>query len=97
MSNEYDKIIDELKDKITQIILLYTNSEKKLLSLQSNNITLIEELNEKEEKYKELEESYKNLKLAKVINANTKDLQQTKVKINKIVREVDNCISLLNK
>ena len=97
MSNEYDEIIEELKEKITQIILLYTDSNKRLENLQSENNKLKEELNEKKNQFKELEEGYKNLKSAKVISANSKDLQQTKHKINKIVREVDNCISLLNK
>ena len=44
-----------------------------------------------------LEQKYENLKLAKMLVAPDEDNRDAKSKIQKLVREIDKCIALLNK
>ena len=42
------------------------------------------------------ETSYTNLKTATTISLNGSDVKETKLRLSKLVREVDKCIALLN-
>ena len=44
----------------------------------------------------ELEVNYTNLKTATAISLNGSDVKETKLRLSKLVREVDKCIALLN-
>jgi translation elongation factor EF-Tu-like GTPase len=46
--------------------------------------------------YRELELNYTNLKTATTISLNGSDVKETKLRLSKLVREVDKCIALLN-
>ena len=46
--------------------------------------------------YDELEVNYTNLKTATAISLNGSDVKETKLRLSKLVREVDKCIALLN-
>jgi hypothetical protein len=96
MFKVFDEITINLKDKIFQLITLH---EK----LKEDNKKKIEECkNLKEELIKiknlniDLEKKYETLKLAKIIELTSEDTHKTKLQLNKIVREIDNCIALLN-
>ena len=45
---------------------------------------------------KELEVRYTNLKMARTISIHDKDINDTKQRLSRLVREVDKCIALLN-
>jgi hypothetical protein len=45
----------------------------------------------------DLDHRYNTLKLAKSLTGDGKDSQDAKLKINRIVREIDKCIALLNR
>ena len=46
--------------------------------------------------YQEREFNYTNLKTATAISLNGSDVKETKLRLSKLVREVDKCIALLN-
>jgi hypothetical protein len=96
MDDEYQNIVNELKSKIRKLIDLYENSEKEKVQLQEDNNKLRNLLTQKEEDYSGLEEKYNRLELAKSL-ASVESAHDAKIKINRIVREIDNCIALLNK
>ena len=51
-----------------------------------------------ENKLDELEKKYENLKIAKVLSSVPgEDVHETKLQVNRIVREIDKCIALLNR
>ena len=51
-----------------------------------------------ENKLEELNKKYENLKIAKVLSSVPgEDVHETKLQVNKIVREIDKCIALLNR
>ncbi|PLX07404.1 MAG: hypothetical protein C0596_10700 [Marinilabiliales bacterium] len=97
MNEEYNKILSTLNDNIQKVILLY-NKEKELNGELSAEVEkLNEELNIYKQKNKDLENKYDNLKMAKALNLESGDNNDAKLKLNKIIREIDNCIALLNK
>lgn len=46
---------------------------------------------------KDLEQKYNTLKLAKMLSSDTEEGHDAKIKVNRIVREIDKCIALLNR
>ena len=73
------------------------------VALQRENAELYEELEKKEKEIAALQqqvtqhkEDYNNLRLAKMIEISDSDFKETKQKITNLVREVNNCINLLN-
>ncbi len=96
MIEDKNEIINELKQKVYKIISLYNESIKKNYNLEQKNIELLNKLNNSKNEIKKLQEKYDLLKIAKTVSTNVKDVNDTKNKINRIIREVDKCIALLN-
>lgn len=72
--------------------------------LQSRNRELTKLIEEKENSLKEiqmrclsLEANYNNLKQAKIISLSDAEIGQTRERLSKLVREIDQCINSLNK
>ena len=73
------------------------------VALQRENAELYEELEKKEKEIDALQqqaaqykEDYNNLRLARMIEISDSDFKDAKQKITNLVREVNNCINLLN-
>lgn len=85
------KNVDELYDKINQLLksydLLKKNNDKILEDLNSVNISLLK----KEDEIKKLKEKYDSLKFSNIIY-NQSDKKLAKKKIRKMIDEIDNCI-----
>jgi predicted nuclease with TOPRIM domain len=93
---EQNNVVEELKQKIESLIELYENSKQQISHLQEENNKLKNQINQKDTELANLKEKYSRLELAKSI-ASSETTHDAKIKINRIVREIDNCISLLNK
>lgn len=96
MTGKSDKIYSVLEARIRQLMFMIENLEKERNSLQ-------EELSNEKSKYIELEKQkeelfsrYVNLKIAKTFSPDTADFKDGKARLNKLVREIDKCIALLN-
>ena len=85
------KNVDELYDKINQLLksydLLKKNNDKILEDLNSVRISLLN----KEDEIKKLKEKYDSLKFSNIIY-NQSDKKLAKKKIRKMIDEIDNCI-----
>ena len=57
---------------------------------------IINELETSKNTIRELEKKLEKLQLIKAFGASSVDVKEAKQKINKIVREIDKCISMLN-
>ena len=88
------------KKLFVQIQLLLSNFCFDLKRENAELKQLLEEEKKENERilaeYKELERSYTNLKTATAISLNGSDVKETKLRLSKLVREVDKCIALLN-
>ena len=85
------KNVDELSDKINQLLksydLLKKNNDKILEDLNSVKISLLN----KDDEIKRLKEKYDSLKFSNIIY-NQSDKKLAKKKIRKMIDEIDNCI-----
>ena len=85
------KNVDELYDKINQLLksydLLKKNNDKILEDLNSVKISLLN----KDDEIKRLKEKYDSLKFSNIIY-NQSDKKLAKKKIRKMIDEIDNCI-----
>lgn len=97
MDANTSEISNNIKNKIQILVSAYerVKQENEMLSLQK--VELENKLNQKEQVISELEERCSRLKLAKALNADGSDLHDAKIKVNRIVREIDRCIALLNR
>lgn len=97
MSVDQVYIIDDLKQKFQslreRLVEQKTSNEK----LNAENTSLDDKLREQEEEIKELKQQNNTLKLAKAFTAEGEESQDAKLQINRIVREIDKCIALLNR
>lgn len=96
MTDEEKRIMKTFEARVRQLLLQYSE-------LQKENADLYTELEEKEAEIdrlrKEVSQSkndYANLKLAKMIEISDNDMKEAKLKISRLVREVDKCIGLLS-
>lgn len=95
---ETEQLIDSFKSKFSTLAERYKALKSENVRLGEENAILRQKL---EEKNKEIESNKKEQNTQQLANtflaASGNDPQEAKNKINKIVREIDNCIALLNR
>ncbi len=96
MNDEYNDILSTLHSNINKIILLYNDEKQRNIELSNEVKKLNDELNIFKEKNETLTKQYDNLKLAKTLAEIEGNENDAKIKLNKIIREINNCIALLN-
>lgn len=98
MSETFDVLYKSLESKILKLQqwaleLKHENAQLKEQILHSN-----EKMNQMQLQLKECEDKYKLLKEAGVMSMiEKKDVDQTRQRINSLVREIDECIALITK
>ena len=94
---ENETIVNSLEVKINKLISLQVELKKDNQRLISENEELQNVLKLKDSEVKDLNSKYETLKLAKQLVSGGDDTHEAKLKVNRIVREIDKCIALLNK
>ena len=94
---EQETIVNSLEDKIKKLISLLVQVRAENQKLSDENSKLTHALLGKDNEIKELQEKYEQLKFAKLLSTGGDEVHSAKLKVNKIVREIDKCIALLNK
>lgn len=97
MDEDYKDIIIKLNDNIQSLMASYSTIKEDNIILSNEVNKLNSELNIYKEKLEEIENKYNNLRLARSIADGDSDNKDVKLKLNRIIREIDNCIALLNK
>ncbi len=97
MSVEQVDILEGIKDKIQSVKgrMREQLDENNRLKLKNEGLQLM--VQQKQSLIDELEEKNQQLSLAKSIMADSADAHDAKIRINRIVREIDKCIALLNR
>ena len=96
MTDKEKKLLSTFETKLRHLIYLHDKLKKEnadlkqLLDAEKLKCQEVEAIN------KELETCYMNLKTATTINLSRSDVKDTKLRLSKLVREVDKCIALLN-
>lgn len=97
MSVQQNQISEGIKQKVQLLVSALEKVKQENELLQVQNIELKKQMNEKEQAYNELKEHFERLKFAKSLQATNQEVHDAKIKVNRIVREIDNCIALLNR
>jgi len=97
MNQEANEIVQSLKDRISELISLYEKTRDEKEALIHEKMELMEKFETLTREKEDLDHRYNTLKLAKSLTGDGKDSQDAKLKINRIVREIDKCIALLNR
>ena len=97
MSIEQTEILEGIKGKIQSVkaMLLEQRDQNQVLSEQ--NEVLQKEVQHKQSVINELKEKNQKMSLVKGILAESETSDDARVRINRIVREIDKCIALLNR
>lgn len=97
MIETQENSFDVLKSKVKRIVDLYEKEKEKNGLLLKEKQELIDSYRIAEIKMKDLNIKYNKLKLAKIIVASSNDMHDAKLKVNRMLREIDRCIALLNR
>ena len=97
MSSAQENALELLQQQISRVLELYSSRKKEIEQLKKHNDELEERSRLESEKIKNLEEKYNKLKISKALIASSKDVHDAKLKVNRLVREIDKCIALLNR
>ena len=96
MTTEERQSMKQFEAKVRQLIAQFR-------VLKQENADLYAELEGKEEEIKTLKadlaqskNDYNNLKLAKMIEVSDADVKESKMKITRLVREINKCINMLS-
>ena len=96
MSANHEELLKELRVNLKKLYSLYERTKSEKQELLQRNSDLEELILERDNTIKELEEQNNTIKIAKAL-VTGEDTHDAKIKINRIVREIDKCIALLNK
>jgi len=97
MGSAQEEALELFQQRVQRVLELYTSRKEENEQLKKQNRELEEKIQLEQEKIKELEEKYSKLKISKALIASGNDVHDAKLKVNRLVREIDKCIALLNR
>ena len=92
-----EDIISSLKEKIKRVIRVADELKANNLQLQQQVDELTGQICVKNQEMEVLESKYQSLKLTKTMISSPEDIRNVKFQVNRMVREIDKCIALLNR
>lgn len=96
MSANPKSLLDALNAKIKEMVRRYEALKERAETLEQRVEQQSEEISALQEELKEMSIKYQNLKTAKGLSFGMEDVREARNRFNKLVREIDKCISLLN-
>ena len=92
-----EDIISLLEEKIIQVIRVAEGLKANNLQLQQQVDELTGRLRVRDQEMEVLESKYQSLKLTKTMTSSPEDVRNVKFQVNRMVREIDKCIALMNR
>lgn len=96
MTEEDKKLLGTFEARLRHFMYLHDELKHENAKLKQLLAEKDEEVKRLNNSRKELEAMYTNLKMARTISIRDKDINDTKLRLSRLVREVDKCIALLN-
>lgn len=97
MSGQGYEELKLLNRKIDEFVNSYSNLKAECENLKSEKEALKIVLQNRETEMKELEKKYERVKLSGALLGDGENATEAKKKITELVREIDNCIALLDR
>ena len=92
---ELSEVVVTLDDKVNSLVKEYTKIKTKNEDLSCLVEELQGKLKEKNAEVLYLREKYQRTKVASALSGSDEGVRETKLKINRLVREIDGCIALM--
>ena len=96
MTNKYEELIHAFETKLRKLILEYKSLENQNLALKSELDRKHTDLMEAHQEVLDLRKNYDHLRIARDLGINEESRNESKQRINKMVREIDKCLTLLD-
>jgi hypothetical protein len=94
--NNITEVVDLFENKVKTLLEKY-NFLKEENDILYNKVAVLEnQISEDKQVINGIEKKYNSLKIAKTIEGSKEDRRETKLKINALIREIDNCITQLS-
>ena len=97
MSADQLEIFEGIRQKIQTVKARLKTQQEENIRLKKQNKELQNIVQQKQLLIEELEQENQKLSLVKGIKGDGGDDQEARIQINRIVREIDKCIALLNR
>ena len=85
-----------MRSKVEELINAYAGLREELVRIRLEKEELSRELNSKEKEIDDLRNEFNRVKLSGAILGEGEKSHDARKRINELVREIDNCIALLN-
>ena len=96
MTEEEKKLLNTFEARLRQFMFVHEELLQENEALKQQISEKNDEILKLEGSYNELKATYANLKIARILSLHDQDIEETKQRLSKLVREVDKCIALLN-
>ncbi len=97
MAGDQESVVIDLVDRVHLLMERYTALRNQMANVSRENDDLRHQIDEHKTKIETIELRYKTAKIATNVLAPMEDKEEARGQINKIVREIDDCIALLNR
>ena len=97
MTDPEKNLLIDFEYKVKQMIANHEKLKQEKHQLLGRIGDLEETISQSRQENRVLEQKYENLKLAKMLFVSEDETKDAKGRIQKLVREIDKCIALLNK
>ena len=97
MSAEQAEILEGIRQKIRSLKVRFEEQHDENVRLKQQYEDLKKSVQQKQLMINELEQKNQKLSLVRGITTDGEESQEARIQINKIVREIDKCIALLNR
>ncbi|MFZ4581495.1 MAG: hypothetical protein ACOYM7_02485 [Paludibacter sp.] len=96
MTNKYDELINAFELKLRKLISEYESLREQNIELKAALERKQEDLMQAHQQFLEIRNNYDRLRVARNLGTSDEERVESKRRINKIVREIDKCLALLN-
>ncbi|HOB85946.1 MAG TPA: hypothetical protein PKM76_16060 [Bacteroidales bacterium] len=97
MSGDLYEELKLLNKKLDELLIRYENLKNENQNLRKSEGELKGILQEREDRIKELEIKYERVKLSGALLGDGGNAGEARKRINELVREIDRCVTLLNR
>ena len=97
MTEDRDKLLVNLEVRVKQLFLLCDKLKQENSRLRGEVVLKDEKTTSANKEISLMKQKYDSLKTARTITAASVDVDTARLKLSKLVREVDKCIGLLTK
>ena len=96
MTNNYEDLISSFEGRLQRLISEYESLKNQKTSLEAELQLERDRIKYAHKENLELQTENKHLRTARYLNASTKERKISQQYVNKLVREIDSCLALLD-